>query len=181
MQSAWSGSFILSLALASGACHSSSGSNPVEPTQSNGQAPLTLAAASTPVLASVPAQVGAPAPVAGPTRMPSGLPRKPRGIYAVVALDETPGAAPPDLPALLGNPAVSGLTVRVFWSTLQPAKDRYDWSKLEEAFAAASSKNKTVQLIILPGFGTPRWVMDELPTCDPYLSSTGPGAPCGKA
>jgi hypothetical protein len=189
MHSAFCGSFILSLALASGACHSSSGSNPVEPTQSNGQAPLTLASANAPVLASVPVPgaapipvpVPVPVPVAGPTRVPSGLPRRPRGIYAVVALDETPGAAPPDLPALLGNPAVSGLTVRVFWSTLQPARDRYDWSKLEEAFAAASATNKTVQLIILPGFGTPHWVMDELPTCDPYLSSQGPGGPCGKA
>jgi hypothetical protein len=111
--------------------------------------------------------------------------RRPRGIYAVAVVDESAAADPGDLDALAGNPAVSGLAVRVFWSTLQPAKDRYDFSRVEQAFTAATSRHKTVQLIILPGFGTPRWVLDELPSCDPLLatSSTAPSgsSPCGKA
>jgi hypothetical protein len=111
--------------------------------------------------------------------------RKPRGIYAVNGMDEILAGKASDFDALLSNPAVSGLTVRLFWSDLQPAKAQYDFSRLEEAFTIASSKNKTIQLMLLPGFGTPRWVLDELPSCDGFLSTNGPisseAAKCGKA
>jgi hypothetical protein len=102
--------------------------------------------------------------------------RRPRGIYAVVVLQEKRGAARVDLNALAGNPAVSGLAIRVFWSELQPAKDRYDFSPLEAAFATADATHKTVQLIVVPGFGTPAWVLSEIPSCDdllPALTDTG--------
>src|SRR6516165_1426740 len=93
--------------------------------------------------------------------------RRPRGIYVVVVLDESRAKKDSDdLDALAANPAVSGLAVRMFWSSLQPAKDRYDFSKLDAAFAIAAARHKTVQLIIVPGFGTPAWVLDEIPSCD---------------
>ena len=92
--------------------------------------------------------------------------RRPRGIYAVVVLGETRDAGRVDLDALASNPAVSGLAIRTFWSTLQPAKDRYDFSRLEAAFASAAAAHKTVQLILIPGFGTPGWVLSELSSCD---------------
>ena len=97
--------------------------------------------------------------------------RRPRGIYAVVA--ETRGNKAADFDALLSNPAVSGLAIRTFWSTLQPEKSRYDFSSLEAAFAAAAAKHKTVQLILVPGFGTPSWVLDELSSCDDVPSAAG--------
>jgi hypothetical protein len=98
--------------------------------------------------------------------------RRPRGIYAVVAEDESRGADAAELDALTSNPAVSGLAIRVTWSTLQPAKDHYDFSRLDAAFASASSKHKTVQLILIPGFETPRWVLDELTSCDSFLPTS---------
>jgi hypothetical protein len=102
--------------------------------------------------------------------------RRPRGIYAVVVLDETRGTAAVDLNALASNPAVSGLAIRTFWSSLQPAKDRYDFSRLDAAFASAAAVHKTVQLILVPGFGTPAWVLSELSSCGdvaPAREATG--------
>ncbi len=97
--------------------------------------------------------------------------RRPRGIYAVVA-DTRAAGENVDLNALVNNSAVSGLAMRVFWSSIQPAKDRYDFSQLDAAFAAAAAKHTTMQLILVPGFGTPSWVLDEIPMCD-----TGESAP----
>ena len=97
--------------------------------------------------------------------------RRPRGIYAVVA--ETRGNKAADYDALLSNPAVSGLAIRTFWSSLQPEKSRYDFSSLDAAFAAAAAKHKTIQLILVPGFGTPSWVLDELPSCDDVPLAAG--------
>jgi hypothetical protein len=95
--------------------------------------------------------------------------RKPRGIYAVIVVRET-RAAKVDLDAIAKNPAVSGLAIRASWSELQPAKDRYDFSSLDAAVASAAAVHKTVQLILLPGFWTPEWVLSEIPSCDGLLS-----------
>jgi len=100
--------------------------------------------------------------------------RRPRGIYAVLVLDGT-HAAKADLDALVSNPAVSGLAIRMFWSSLQPAKDRYDFSQLDAAFASAAAAHKTVQLILVPGFGTPAWVMSEISSCDGLLTAPAEG------
>src|SRR5262249_46799454 len=97
--------------------------------------------------------------------------RRPRGIYAVVA-DTRAAGENVDLNAIVSNPAVSGLAMRVFWSSVQPAKDKYDFSQLDAAFAAAPAKHKTIQLIRVPGFGTAAGVLDEIPLCD-----TGTSAP----
>jgi hypothetical protein len=104
--------------------------------------------------------------------------RRPRGIYAVVA--DTRGGRKEDLDALLANPAVSGLAMRVFWSSLQPAKDHFDFSTLDAAFAAAAAKHKTVQLILVPGFGTPSWVLDELTSCDDAPAQSAGSAVSGR-
>jgi len=92
--------------------------------------------------------------------------RRPRGIYAVDVLDEGRPRRAADFDAMLNNQAVSGLAIRTFWSSLQPAKDRYDFAKLDAAFASAVATHKTIQLILVPGFGTPSWVLDELTSCD---------------
>jgi hypothetical protein len=102
--------------------------------------------------------------------------RRPRGIYAVVAEARAAGENV-DLNALVNNSAVSGLAMRVFWSELQPAKDKYDFSQLDAAFAAAAAKHKTIQLILVPGFGTPSWVLDEITMCE--TSETGSGSAGG--
>ncbi len=107
-------------------------------------------------------------------------PRQPRGIYAVVMDgDHRPYAA------TLDNPAISGLFLYFHWATLEPAKGQFDFSRLEQAFKLADSEHKTIQLALLPGFWTPQWLLDELPSCDSWLASggkTGPAPPeCGKA
>jgi hypothetical protein len=116
-----------------------------------------------------------PPPV--PRRVAPASIRMPRGIYAVVVMDGTRSA---DLKALLNNPAVSGLAIRMFWSSLQPAPNHYDFKSLDAAFDSAAAAHKTVQLILVPGFGTPDWVLNELSSCDSSLSAPVSGGGGGK-
>jgi len=107
-------------------------------------------------------------------------PRQPRGIYGVVlAFENHPYTATID------NPAISGLFLYYRWAALEPKEGQFDFSSVEEAFKIADSKHKTIQLALLPGFWTPQWLLDELPSCDGWLASggkTGPAPPnCGKA
>lgn len=105
-------------------------------------------------------------------------PREPRGIYGVV-LAHRPYIDTMD------NPAISGLYLYFQWAALEPKKGQFDFSSVEEAFQIADSKHKTIQIALLPGFWTPDWLLDELPSCDGWLASggkTGPAPPnCGKA
>ncbi len=137
--------------------------------------------------------------------------RRPRGIYAKVNISSeisqqqkaNPAITPAQLNAyfntlyqgLLGNPAISGLVLQVYWDTVNPnpppAADAYDWSYVDDAFGRASAWNtqspaklpKTIQLIVTPGFQTPRWVLDQIPTCDGLFQSPKqtPPSTCGKA
>jgi len=147
----------------------------------------------------------APAVVAQPS------PRRPRGIYADVGIGEilanqesaNPSITPAEFEAylislyqeLLANPAVSGLAIWEGWSKLNPnpptSTDPYDWSYLDDAFNQASAWNsqnpgfapKTIQLYVLPGFETPQWVMDQIPSCDGLFQSPvqTPPSTCGSA
>ncbi len=133
-------------------------------------------------------------------------PRRPRGIYAVVNIDEnvkkaqaaTPPAAPKDYlisvyKAVLANPAVSGLAIWVDWDALNPnppgSANAYDWSWLDDAFQQVDQWNtqnqtpKTVQLVPLPGFHTPPWVLSQIPSCDSLFKTPAqtPQSNCGQA
>src|SRR5579872_2342250 len=138
-------------------------------------------------------------------------PRRPRGIYAVVNLSEAvnqetkanPSITPAALDAylanlyagLLGNPAISGLTLQVHWNMLNPRApsdpNPYDWSTVDAAFDSArvwSGQNpaqapKTIQLIVTPGFQSPKWVLDQIPSCDGLFQAPPqtPPSTCGKA
>ena len=121
-------------------------------------------------------------------------PRRPRGIYAVVNVEDNinqqrkanPSITPAALNAyfnnlyqdLLNNPAISGLTLQVHWDTLNPnppaAANAYDWSYVDDAFNQASAWDaqnpaqtpKTIQLIASAGFQSPQWMLSQLPSCD---------------
>jgi hypothetical protein len=138
-------------------------------------------------------------------------PRRPRGIYAGVNIEENikkaqaanPSITPAELKAyfvnlyqdLLGNPAVSGLALWVNWYALNPnpptAANPYDWTYMEDAFNQASAWNarnptkapKTIQLVPLPGFQTPQWLLAQIPSCDGLFKSPvqTPPKTCGKA
>jgi Resolvase, N terminal domain len=83
----------------------------------------------------------------------------------------------------------------VHWDTLNPrppsATNPYDWSYVDDAFDRVSVWNvqnptkapKTIQLIVTPGFQTPQWVLDQIPTCDGLFQSPRqtPPSTCGKA
>src|SRR5258708_320683 len=140
---------------------------------------------------------------------PTGT-RRPRGIYAVVDLEfaktlqnANPAITPSELhtyfnklyTAVLTNPAVSGLTIQVGWSRLNPnpASDAqaYEWSLLDDAFSSVDMWNglnpslapKTIQVQVFAGFFTPPWVLDQIPSCDSLFMSPPQTPPqeCGKA
>ena len=127
-------------------------------------------------------------------------PRTPRGIYAKVDITETlnrqqTGSCtnPGDWDAyfnclyqdLLANPAISGLEIQVHWDTVNPnppgAANSYFWNYVDDAFAQASSANKTIQFIVTPGFQSPQWVLDQIPPCDGLFQSPvqTPPSTCG--
>jgi len=138
-------------------------------------------------------------------------PRRPRGIYAVVNIEDNINQQRKANPAitsaalntyfnnlyqdLLGNPAISGLTLQVHWDTLNPnpptAANAYDWSYVEDAFNQASAWNvqnpaqtpKTIQLIVTAGFQSPQWMLAQIPSCDGLfqLPVQIPPTTCGKA
>ena len=124
-------------------------------------------------------------------------PRVPAGIYAVVRVEEVVKHGYGNVPAptsgvnsylttfynlLLGNQAVSGLSLQVHWDTLNPnppgdAKAYY-WDYVQDAFNSVDDWNtknptnrKTIQLIVTPGFNSPQWVLDEFYSCDPIFEN----------
>ena len=136
-------------------------------------------------------------------------PRRPRGIYAVVNITENinqqrkanPSVTPAQLVTyfsnlysdLLTNPAIAGLVLQAHWDTLNPnppsSANAYDWSYVDAAFSSAATWNgqnparapKTVQLIVTPGFQSPPWLLDQIPSCDGLFQSPAQiPASCGK-
>jgi len=130
------------------------------------------------------------------------VPRRPRGIYAVVNIEDNikqqqkanPSITTAALNAffnnlyrdLLSNPAISGLTLQVHWDTLNPnppsAANPYNWSYVDDAFAQVSAWDaqnpaqipKTIQLIVSAGFQSPQWILDLLSSCDPLFQFPTP-------
>lgn len=145
-----------------------------------------------------------------PSLLAQPAPRSPRGIYAVVNVSENirraqaakPSITPAELKSyfvdlykeVLDNPAISGLALWVDWSALNPnppsSPDAYDWTVIDDAFAQVSAWNarnpsqppKAIQLVPLPGFQTPQWVLAQIPSCDGLfqLPVRTPPATCGK-
>jgi uncharacterized protein (TIGR03437 family) len=139
------------------------------------------------------------------------VPRRPRGIYAVVdtasVINQQQQANPAITAAqldtyfdslyggLLNNPAISGLTLQVHWDTLNPnspaAANPYEWNIVDDAFAQAAAWNsqnptqapKTIQLIVTPGFQSPQWILAQIPSCDGLFQTpvVTPPSTCGTA
>ncbi len=49
--------------------------------------------------------------------------------------------------------------IRTFWSDVQPAPDRFDWTFIDSQVQAASASGKKVILLVLPGAFTPQWAL----------------------
>jgi hypothetical protein len=138
-------------------------------------------------------------------------PRRPRGIYAVVNVEDNinqqqkanPSITTTQMDAyfntfyqgLLSNPAISGLTLQVHWDTLNPnaptSAAPYFWNYLDDAFAQVAvwgngnptQAPKTIQLIVTPGFQSPQWILNQLPSCDGLFQTpvVTPSSTCGTA
>ena len=106
----------------------------------------------------------------------------PVGIYVVEAITDPNEFDPQEVGRLLGNPAVSGIALRLRWKDLEPSEGAHDLSIIEQTLTGAKQRNKKVSLIIVPGFYTPRWLIDRLVDCDPYLAKPETfSGDCGKA
>jgi uncharacterized protein (TIGR03437 family) len=127
----------------------------------------------------------------------AGAERRPLGVYVHIALGEAIGSYPGKTPSgpalhtylqnfyagLLADPAIAGIALGAHWDQTQPlsgtAPSSFDWSYLDDVFAAASAAHKTVQLIMTPGVDAPAWLMAQLPSCDPLFKTGSAPANCG--
>ena len=149
--------------------------------------------------------------VLAPVMLAQAQIRVPRGIYAVVNVEDginqeqkaNPSATTAQLDAyfntvyqgLLNNPAISGLTLQVHWDTLNPNAPTsgapYFWNYVDDAFAQAETWDaqnpaqtpKTIQLIVTPGFQSPQWILSQIPSCDGLFQTpvVTPPSACGTA
>ncbi len=126
-------------------------------------------------------------PISAQSSGPS-VPRFPLGLYAKIDIKSEMTSHPTLLGTnfenylkglytdMLSNPAVSGLAIQAHWDLLNPNPGDYEWSLLTDAFnqAATSNPPKSIQLIITPGFQSPQWLLDELPSCDALFGTALP-------
>ena len=100
---------------------------------------------------------------------------------------------------MLGNPAISGLTLQIHWDVVNPnpptGANPYVWTYIDDAlcilrfrfgmFKIRTQAAKTVQFIVTPGFNSPQWVLNELTSCDGLFQRLAvaqtPPSTCGKA
>ena len=72
------------------------------------------------------------------------------------------------------NPNISGLTFRTSWADVEPAEGNYVWTKLDTVFDNADKNSKWVELVLIPGFGTPKWALQGVQTAS-FNVKYGPG------
>jgi hypothetical protein len=97
-------------------------------------------------------------PTATATAKPTGTLKLTRGVFVVT------GHNVAIQPATYTNPAVDGIMLRTFWSSVEPAPDQFDWSFIDGQAAAASASGKKVILVVLPGAFTPPWALQGVRT-----------------
>jgi Beta-galactosidase len=72
------------------------------------------------------------------------------------------------------NPSIAGLTFRTSWADIEPTQGNFVWTKLDSVFDSSEKNNKWVELIIIPGFGTPTWALQGVQTAT-FSVIYGPG------
>jgi hypothetical protein len=124
---------------------------PLPPTPAPGSAATTAPTATPASTAAATAPNATPPAVASPTAT-EGV-RTARGVFIVT------GHNVAIQPATYANPAVDGIMIRTFWSSVEPASDQFDWSFIDSQVQAASASGKKVILAVLPGAFTPSWAL----------------------
>ncbi len=72
------------------------------------------------------------------------------------------------------NPNIAGLTFRTSWADIEPTEGNFVWTKLDTVFDNAEKNGKWVELILIPGFGTPAWALQGVPIAI-FSVNYGPG------
>lgn len=101
------------------------------------------------------------------------LATQPRGLTAVNETDTTRVGSLFD-DRTYSNPNIAGLTFRTSWADIEPAKGNFVWTKLDTVFDNAEKNGKWVELVLIPGFGTPAWALDGVQTAT-FSVIYGPG------
>jgi hypothetical protein len=72
------------------------------------------------------------------------------------------------------NPNIAGLTFRTTWADVEPAEGNFVWTKLDTVFDNSEKNSKWVELVLIPGFGTPTWALQGVQTAT-FNVKYGPG------
>ena len=102
-----------------------------------------------------------------PTTKPIDIPS-----YPVGPVDPTDPVLVNYFTTLLNNPVIAGLAPQIKWLTLNPSKGVYTWNLLDDVFTAVhqwdtahpNQTQKTIQLLIAPGFSSPDFVFSDIDT-----------------
>jgi hypothetical protein len=69
---------------------------------------------------------------------------------------------------------IAGLTFRTSWADVEPKQGTFVWTKLDTVFDNAERHGKWVELVLIPGFGTPAWALEGVDTAM-FNVKYGPG------
>ena len=111
------------------------------------------------------------APTATSTR---AGPIEPRGIYVY---SEHLAKFEQELAQALAVPGVDGLTLLLGWDSIEPDKDSYDWTLLDQWMSTAMSSGKNVILAIRAGQDTPCWLFQSPQCGDGYANAYAGATP----
>jgi len=104
----------------------------------------------------------------------SSLATQPRGLTAVNNFEPSTRVGSLFDDRTYTNPNVAGLTFRTSWADVEPAEGNFVWSKIDTVFDNAEKNSKWVELVLIPGFGTPAWALQGVQTAT-FNVKYGPG------
>ncbi len=120
-------------------------------------------------------------PALKPTRVstnnaptPSSPTTQPRGITAVNNFEPSTRVGSLFDDQTYTNPYIAGLTFRTSWADIEPTDGDFVWAKLDTVFENAEKNSKWVELVLIPGFGTPAWALQGVQTAT-FGVKYGPG------
>ncbi len=99
---------------------------------------------------------------------------QPRGLTAVNNFEPSTRVGSLFDDRTYANPNVAGLTFRTSWADVEPAEGNFVWTKLDTVFDNAERNGKWVELVLIPGFGTPAWALQGVQTAT-FGVKYGPG------
>jgi len=89
---------------------------------------------------------------------------QPRGLTAVNDFEPSTRVGSLFDPQTYANPNIAGLTFRPSWADVEPTEGGFVWNKLDTVFDNAEQHGKWVELVLIPGFGTPDWARQGVQT-----------------